>query len=259
MEHTVLTQNDTLEIPKKAKTLRILAMVFLGISAISGLILKLGIRIPIANLRIYQELIFSLGFLCLFLISKNKGTKIATLTMCIFNFAIILTFQLISDSISLFVNGLFNISTFLVFIYLYSLLTLNSNLELNYKRWINLPMVLLLGTIIYSTMSSMVYLPMYSSIDFSGNGELLNSFVESNFEFSIGYKIFGYITSILWFVICYKLCFSSLFCGIYDKDAKPVLNPFNKQVIGAITVAAVTCGLLWLVFINRDLIMEFFL
>ncbi len=254
MEQTVLTQNDTLAIPKKAKTLRVMAMVFLGIYAISGFFTTFASQAH-PNFYNYREILFILGFLCLLPICCNKGIKIASLTMILFDLACLF----IPASINKYLySGIFAVIV-LIFIYIYSLYILNANIELNNKRWINLIFILMMPGLIMRISDAVIYMPIYEKFILEDDTHLWNIIYGAIPFTTIGNKIFNIIIPILWFVVYYKLCFSSLFCGIYDKDAKPVLNPFNKQVIGAIAVAAVDCGLLWLVFANREPIMDLFL
>lgn len=257
MEQTVLTQNNTSETPKKAKTLRVLAMVFLGIYAILAFMMTFGHQ-SIPNFKIYRELFFILGFLCLLPIGSNRGIKIAILTMVLYDIAFVLYDKLvIVDLNNYLLHSSIKAALYLIIIYIYSLFILNSNIELNNKRWINLTFIMMMMGIILIISDGVIYMPEYEKV--MHDTQLRNITYKTMFFSTIGNRILNMIIPILWFVVYYKLCFSSLFCGIYDKEAKPVLNPFNKQVIGAITVAAVTCGLLWLVFINRDIILEFFL
>ena len=261
MEQTVLTQNNTSETPKKAKTLRVLAMVFLGIYAILAFVMTFGHQ-SIPNFKIYRELFFILGFLCLLPIGSNRGIKIAILTMVLCDIACVLYDKMVIADFNNYLNHSLLYSgiwaaLYLIIIYIYSLFILNSNIELNNKRWINLTFIMMMMGIILIISDGVIYWPEYEKV--MHDTQLRNITYETMYFSTIGNRILDIITPILWFIIYYKLCFSSLFCGIYDKEAKPVLNPFNKQVIGAIIVAAVTCGLLWLVFINRDIILEFFL
>lgn len=257
MEQTVLTQNNTSETPKKAKTLRVLAMIFLGIYAILAFVMTFGHH-DIPNFNIYRELFFILGFLCLLPIGSNRGIKIAILTMVLCDIACVLYDELvIVDLNNYLLRSSIRAAQCLIIIYIYSLFILNSNIELNNKRWINLTFIMMMMGIILIISDGVIYMPEYEKV--MHDTQLRNITYKTMFFSTIGNRILDMIRPILWFVVYYKLCFSSLFCGIYDKEARPVLNPFNKQVIGAIIVAAVTCGLLWLVFINRDIILEFFL
>lgn len=140
-------------------------------------------------------------------------------------------------------------------IYLFSCMIVNGVVTSNTKTWLNIA-VLIECTGVINLIMGQILFNLYDSIDFGGNGALMNQFHYSEYRFAIGYRIYTYFITFFDLIVFYKICCNELFSGNYVRLPKEKYNPFNKYTVGAVIAIAVTCGLIYWVFSNREEILS---
>lgn len=183
----------------------------------------------------------SWGFLAL--IAPNKPVRIATCLLAVLLALFSGLFQTFpTDALNVHVSTLLLIVRDLIPIYLLSLIMMNASFTPKETGWINLLVIVYCVTIIWNIVHPCIY-----STATDGGG------FTRECAYSAGlYRSQRNVDTILYIIAFYKLCFSNAFSGTYDKAAPARYTPLNKYLIGGVVAAAVTCGLLYLVFLLEN-------
>ena len=183
----------------------------------------------------------SWGFLAL--IAPNKPVRIATCLLAMLPILFVGLFQIVPiNALNVHVSTLLLTVRDLIPIYLFSLIMMNASFTPKETGWINLLVIVYCVTIIWNITNQYLYSPAVNGGDFAYECAYTAGLYKSQRDVDI----------ILYLIAFYKLCFSNALSGTYDKEAPARYTLRSKYLIGGVVAAAVTCGLLYLVFLLEN-------
>lgn len=258
---TLNIENNVLLKPSgKAKTIRILVVslfVFLelihlikvNIVGFEGYELSQEAYYKVFN--IIMGIFWIFPFMCMSLIASNKVVGISVILISLIealtNF--IYAFNMINNSeVYLFLQ----VVAYLILMYIVSCIVSNGYITDKTKTWFNMYILTACPFIINMIMVQIIN-HMAEGVNLSGDRQLQNIFYSSIYQLFFGYELYyKWFLRIFELVIFYKICCSEAFSGNYYRIEKATYNPFNKYTLGALFAIAVTCVLIYWIFINRE-------